>query len=150
MMALIGRAEIEGLIPHSGIMCLLDAVHFWDSTKVVCLTTSHRRPDHPLASNGRLDALCGIEYASQAMAVHGGLCAGAIRPTAGYLASVRDVACRGARLDLLCDDLEVTATMLASDAAGAVYGFILRCGTETVLRGRAAVVLDAGLPRGTP
>jgi predicted hotdog family 3-hydroxylacyl-ACP dehydratase len=149
-MALIGRAEIEALVPHAGAMCLLDAVHFWDSTKVVCLTASHRRPDHPLASNGRLDALCGIEYASQAMAVHGGLCAGASRPTAGYLASVRDVVCRGTRLDLLRGDLEVTATMLAGGAAGAVYGFILRCGTETILEGRAAVVLDAVLPRETP
>ena len=43
------------------------------------------------------------------------------RPAAGYLASVRDVVCHAARLDLLAGDLEVTATRLAGDQTTAVY-----------------------------
>src|SRR5262245_31742207 len=105
----IGRAEIKTLIPHEGSMCLLDSVRFWDSTTILCLASSHRDAEHPLASRGRLDTVCGIEYAAQAMAVHGGLTAIAgRRPAAGYLASVRDVSCHADRLDLLPADLEIT------------------------------------------
>jgi len=141
----IGRAAIAKLIPHGGAMCLLDQVRSWDSTTIVCMASSHRDIDHPLAHDGRLDALCGIEYAAQAMAVHGGLLAtNGKRPAAGYLASVRDVICHTERFDQLPDDLEVTATKLAADATGAVYRFILRCGAVTILEGRAAVVIDTG------
>lgn len=140
----LGRSEISGLIPHAGTMCLLDVVRFWDATRIVCTASGHRDTDNPLASEGRLDAVCGVEYAAQAMAAHGALIAAAgRRPTAGYLASVRAVTCHATRLDLLVDDLEVTATRLAGDQATALYAFSLHCGTEPVLTGRAAVVLDA-------
>ena len=145
MTSVIGKAEIAALIPHAGAMCLLDAVRFWDSATVVCVASSHRDPDHPMARDGRLDAVCGIEYAAQAMAVHGGLTAIAgRRPSAGYLASVRNVTCHEARLDQLGDDLKITATRIAGDGAGAVYEFSLCSGSATILQGRAAVVLDAG------
>ena len=138
------RVEIVGLIPHAETMCLLDAVRFWDNTRIVCVASSHRDAGNPLANDGRLDALCGVEYAAQAMAVHGALTASAgRRPVAGYLASVRKVVCHAARLDLLVDDLEVTATRLAGDHATAVYEFSLRTGEGPILTGRAAVVLDA-------
>jgi predicted hotdog family 3-hydroxylacyl-ACP dehydratase len=144
---LIGKAGIAALIPHSGAMCLLDSVRFWDSMSIVCMASGHRNADHPLASDGRLDAVCGIEYAAQAMAVHGGLTVTeGRRPSAGYLASVRAVRCHVARLDMLPDDLEVTAVRLGGDRMGAVYGFSLRSGSVAVLEGRAAVVIDAERP----
>jgi predicted hotdog family 3-hydroxylacyl-ACP dehydratase len=139
----IGRAEIAALIPHAGAMCLIDSVLFWDSTSIVCRTSTHRRANHPLASDGHLDAIRGIEYVAQAMAIHGGLTVGR-RPESGYLASVRDVTCHGGRLDLLAADVEVTARLLATDAAGAIYDFLLRGGDVTILTGRAAVVIDGG------
>jgi len=143
----LGKARIEELIPHAGAMCLLDSVVRWDNTSITCLASSHRDSTNPLASNGRLDAICGVEYAAQAMAVHGGLTAGR-RPEAGYLASVRDVTCHAIRLDLLPDDLEITANLLTAGPAGAIYGFRLCGGGVTILEGRAAVVIDAGpLPR---
>ena len=137
------KPEIAGLIPHAGAMCLLDAVLRWDSGSITCRASSHRAADHPLASDGRLDAICGLEYAAQAMAVHGGLTS-ARRPNAGYLASVRDVICHIGRLDLLRNDLEVTATLLTGGAAAAIYGFFLRHDGVTILEGRATVVIDAG------
>ena len=140
----LGRSEIGGLIPHAGAMCLLDTVRFWDATTIVCTASSHRNAGNPLASDGALNAFCGIEYAAQAMAVHGALTATTgRRPAAGYLASVREVTCHAARLDRLADDLEVTATRLAGNEATALYAFSLRSGAAAILSGRAAVVLDA-------
>jgi predicted hotdog family 3-hydroxylacyl-ACP dehydratase len=140
----LAQSEIAGLIPHAGAMCLLDTVRCWDSKTIVCTASGHRDAANPLAIDGALDAVCGIEYAAQAMAIHGALTASAgRRPAAGYLASVREVVCHTARLNLLADDLEITATRLAGDQATALYAFAVRCGLRPIVTGRAAVVLDA-------
>jgi predicted hotdog family 3-hydroxylacyl-ACP dehydratase len=139
----IGKAEIAALIPHEGAMCLLDSVLRWDATSIVCRASIQNAEIHPLGVGGRLDCVCGIEYAAQAMAIHGGLTAGQ-RPASGYLASVRDVVCHVGRLDSLGGDLEVSATLLFADTGGAMYGFVLRRDEVTILEGRAAVVIDAG------
>jgi len=137
-------AQIAGLIPHSGAMCLLDGVVHWDARRILCMSRSHHAADNPLRAGGRLPAVCGVEYAVQAMAVHGGL-AGNIdgRPRAGYLASLRDVECRSERLDDLAGDLLVEAEQVAGDGAHVMYSFKLRVGDLEVLSGRALVVLDA-------
>ena len=143
---LIGRREITAMIPHAGRMCLLDGVLAWDNTHISCVASSHRAADNPLAVHGRIDALCGIEYAAQAMAVHGCLVGGGKRPAAGYLASLRDVTCGVERLDLLQDDLLATAELLIQDGPRVIYRFDLTCAAGPVLSGRAAVVIDAGPP----
>jgi predicted hotdog family 3-hydroxylacyl-ACP dehydratase len=140
---LLDRSKIAALIPHADAMCLLDGVLAWDSMTITCIASSHRVPDNPLATGGRLEAVCGVEYASQAMAVHGGLVRGR-RPLAGYLASLRDVTCSVDRLDMLEQDLLVAAELLIEDAARVIYGFQLSCKDGPVLSGRAAVVIDAG------
>jgi predicted hotdog family 3-hydroxylacyl-ACP dehydratase len=144
MNLLLDRAKIAVLIPHAGAMCLLDGVVAWDSMTISCVASSHRSRDNPLAKGGWLEAVCGIEYASQAMAVHGGLVRGR-RPTVGYLASLRDVVCSVERLDVLEHDLFVTAKLLIEDAVRVIYGFHLSCNDRPVLSGRAAVVIDAGV-----
>ena len=143
----LSRAEIAGLIPHAGGMCLLDGVLEWDESRIRCMSRSHRDAGNPLRVDGRLPAVCGVEYAAQAMAVHGGL-AGATRgkPRAGYLASLRDVACRRERLDDLDGDLLVEAEQEAADGARVIYSFKLRVGAVEVLSGRAAVVLEVTQP----
>ena len=139
----VTRAQIAGLIPHSGAMCLLDGVIQWDADRILCTSRSHRAADNPLRADGRLPAVCGVEYAAQAMAVHGGL-AGNIggKPRAGYLASLRDVECRRDRLDDLEGDLVVEAEQVAGDGAHVIYRFRLRVGEVEVLSGQALVVLD--------
>ena len=124
-------------------MCLLDGVLEWDASRIRCMSRSHRDAANPLRVDGRLPALCGVEYAAQAMAVHGGL-AGAAggKPRAGYLASLRDVECRRGRLDDLEGDLVVEAEQEAADGVRVIYSFTLRVGAVEVLSGRAAVVLD--------
>lgn len=141
----LGRDEIAALIPHAGAMCLLDGVIAWDDTSIRCRTARHRDRDNPLRKDGRLATVCGIEFAAQAMAVHGALAGGvAGRPRAGYLASIRDLVCRAERLDLLTGDLVIEAERLMGDEARVIYQFTLRSGDDEVLSGRAAVVLDAG------
>ena len=141
----LNRAEIAGLIPHTGAMCLLDGVVDWDENRIRCVSRSHLDTGNPLRAGGRLPALCGIEYAAQAMAIHGGLAGGArARPRAGYLASVRDMVCRRERLDDLEGDLVVEAERLMGDEDRVIYEFRLWVGDAEVLSGRAAVVLDAG------
>ena len=138
------KADIARLIPHAGAMCLLDGVVRWDSARIRCVSRTHRDLENPLRAAGQLPAMCGIEYAAQAMAVHGGLAgiAGG-KPKAGYLVSLRNVVCRKRRLDDLEGDLIVDAEQLMGDQSRVIYQFMLRVGEVEVLSGRATVVLDA-------
>jgi predicted hotdog family 3-hydroxylacyl-ACP dehydratase len=142
---ILGRDEIANLIPHAGAMCLLDGVLAWDKESIRCHSTRHRASDNPLRRAGRLGILCGVEFAAQAMAIHGCL-AGAIsaRPRAGYIASLRDVTCHSDRLDTFEGDLIIDATHLMGDDERVVYSFALFCRTQELLTGRATVVLQAG------
>ncbi|PYI82543.1 MAG: phosphotransferase, partial [Verrucomicrobia bacterium] len=69
----IGKAEIRTLIPHSGLMCLLDSVIEWDDQSIICISNTHRDPANPLRREGQLSAVHAFEYGAQAAAVHGGL-----------------------------------------------------------------------------
>ncbi len=140
----LGRSEIAALIPHAGAMCLLERVAAWDQETIRCIAVSHADAGNPLRHAGRLPVLCGIEYAAQAMALHGALCGAAgARPRSGYLASLRDVACARARLDDLPGELTVEALRLMGDEGRVIYQFSLQAGDTGVLSGRATVVLNA-------
>lgn len=141
----VSRAEIESMIPHAGRMCLLDEVLRWDATTIRCISRSHRDADNPLRAGAFLPALCGIEYAAQAMAVHGRLSSAVQqRPRAGYLASVSDLACNAERLDDIAAELVIEAEKIAGDGARVLYRFALSAEGRLLLHGMAAVVLDAG------
>jgi predicted hotdog family 3-hydroxylacyl-ACP dehydratase len=141
----LDHAWIAAHIPHQGSMCLLDRVVEWDAESIECSATSHRAADNPLRAADRLGAACGIEYAAQAMAVHGALikAAGAIA-RAGLLASVRGVVLHADRLDDAEEVLTVTAQRLTGDGPMVLYAFAVAAGGRPLLDGRAAVVLDAG------
>jgi predicted hotdog family 3-hydroxylacyl-ACP dehydratase len=143
----LDRAWIAAHIPHSGAMCLLDTVEAWDDTHVRCTATSHRDAGNPLRSHGRLAAVCGVEYAAQAMAVHGALL-GALDgahdgPPVGYLASVRNVEAHVERLDTLDGALAIEAERVSGGGNTILYGFTVRSNERVLLTGRAAVLLDA-------
>jgi predicted hotdog family 3-hydroxylacyl-ACP dehydratase len=135
---------IEAHIPHQGSMCLLDAVLEWSEHAIVCEAFSHRDPQHPLRAAGRLGAANGVEYAAQAMAVHGALLApSGAAPTQGYLTSVRGVSLHVDRLDDLPGPLTVRAERLSGDARLILYHFQIHHEQRCLLEGRASVVLDA-------
>ncbi len=127
-------------------MCLLDHVVSWDEAGIACRARSHRAAGNPLRANGRLGAACGIEYAAQAMALHGALTAapGGARARVGYLVSVRNTRLWAARLDDIAADMEITATCETSGGNSVLYTFIVAAEGRTLLEGRATVVLNAG------
>ena len=151
----MNRAWIEARIPHQGRMCLLDEVLGWDAHHIRCSTGTHRALDNPLRSHDRLGIASGIEYAAQAMALHGALAGAAARASAaagakagaasrvGLLASVRDVRLHVLRLDDIEADLLCEAIHLAGDNFTALYEFALYDKDKCLLGGRASVVLDA-------
>src|SRR5260370_32797265 len=95
----INKWEIRTLIPHSGLMCLLDSVSEWDDRSIICISNTHRDPANPLRRDGRLSAVHAFEYAAQAVAVHGGLLARSAGVTAppGYLSALRQARLRAIR-----------------------------------------------------
>jgi predicted hotdog family 3-hydroxylacyl-ACP dehydratase len=143
--ATLDHAGIAARVPHSGRMCLLDRMLSWSPAGIRCAARSHRDPDHPLRLAGALPAPCAIEYAAQAMALHGTLCAApGAAPTPGFLASVRGVRLRVPRLDCVAGDLLVSADRLAGDPNLALYAFALHDELGTLLvEGRATVILNS-------
>ncbi len=126
-------------------MCLLDCVEAWNEQRIQCRAISHRSADNPLRSNDRLSSVCGIEYAAQAMAVHGALLAPKDSSTAraGFLVSVRGTQLHVLRLDDIKADLTVEATCISRGENNILYQFKVSADNQLLLEGRAAVVLDA-------
>ena len=147
----LDRAWIARHIPHQGDMCLLDEVLTWNPVRVQCRSSTHRDATTPLRAHNRLAAVCGIEYAAQAMAVHGALIASRITsPTqsatvAGYLASVRNVNLYADRLDDIEGDLIATAELVTGDQHTVLYDFTVSAGERVLLAGRATIVFNAAL-----
>lgn len=143
----LDRSGIAALIPHSGSMCLLASLEQWDGQRIVCTASSHRAVDNPLRTRTGLLAPCAIEYAAQAMALHGALIGreggGAVRP--GFLASARGVELYRLRLDDLGGDLRIEARRQAGDATQILYAFDVSHRGEAIATGRAAVVLNTPL-----
>jgi predicted hotdog family 3-hydroxylacyl-ACP dehydratase len=147
----LDRSWIARHIPHQGGMCLLDEVVTWGPSRVQCRSSSHRDAANPLRAHDRLAAVCGIEYAAQAMAVHGALIASRITSAtqqttvAGYLASVRNVALHADRLDDIEDDLVATAELVTGDEHTVLYDFTVTANERVLLAGRATIVFNAAL-----
>lgn len=143
----LDRAGIAERIPHRGNMCLLEKLESWDAHQIHCSTTTHRDASNPLRTASGLLAPNAIEYAAQAMALHGGLTASAGQaPSAGYLASVRTVRFGVDRLDQVEGAMQVHATRLSGDERQVLYEFnVLDAVGRSLAQGRAVVVLNTPL-----
>ncbi len=130
-------------------MCLLEEVLSWDEVHARCRSSTHHRADNPLRAYGRLGAACGVEYAAQAMAVHGALLAEQSGSSAapGMLASVRNVQLNVERLDDIAADVIAAVQWLAGDARTAMYEFSIATGGRVLLSGRAAIALGTSVWR---
>lgn len=140
----LDRAGIEALIPQRGAMCLLDRLSHIDETGIACSAISHRDPANPLRSASGLLAPCAIEYAAQAMALHGAWRSrdAGTPPTPGYLASVRGVRLHRLRLDDLDGELCIEARREAGNAQQVLYAFAVNHRGAPLAEGRATVVLN--------
>jgi predicted hotdog family 3-hydroxylacyl-ACP dehydratase len=135
----LDRNEIAKLIPHTGLMVLLDRVVTYDATSITCWTESHLRLDNPLRRDNTLPAMAGIELAAQAMAVHGRLTRGETRTRKGLLGSLRDVSVNCQRLDDVRGALAIDVKMLSGSTKGGIYSFRISSEDGELLLGRAAV-----------
>ena len=151
---------IAARIPHAGPMCLLDQAVSWDESRIECTAFARppRHPDaaarsgpeasvaaHPLAQDGRLPATAAIEYAAQAMALHGRLLqegATDAAPTRGFLAGLRSVRLHCRWIADESGPLTVRVTRFAGDDVQVLYDFEVRA-AEPIAQGRAVVILDA-------
>ena len=139
----LDAAQIARLIPHHGDMCLLASVTHYDQQSISCMAVSHRLVTNPLRENGLLHAICGVEYAAQAMAIHGTLLSGQgdKPPRGGRLAGVRSLDLKVHRLDDIKADLEINATQIMGDENTMVYEFTVGVAGLNLLEGKATVIL---------
>jgi predicted hotdog family 3-hydroxylacyl-ACP dehydratase len=139
------HVRIEALIPHRGAMCLIDSVDFWDGQRIICSTMQHLAATNPLRTPDGLSSLHGIEFAAQAMAVHGGLtAANEERPEVGLLLSARDCMFHRQRLDDVADALVIEAVQMGSSDRTRLYRFEVSAQGETMVEGRATVMMRDG------
>ncbi|MGO4395207.1 hydroxymyristoyl-ACP dehydratase [Variovorax sp. M-6] len=143
----LDRAGIARRIPHSGSMCLLERLASWDEHAIHCTTATHAHPDNPLRTASGLLSPNLIEYAAQAMALHGGLLAAeGSEPSAGFLASARNVRLGVERIDDIAGELQVHARRLTGDVSQILYEFTVSDAAGRALaEGRAVVVLNTPL-----
>jgi predicted hotdog family 3-hydroxylacyl-ACP dehydratase len=142
-MLIIDKAALCRLIPHHGTMCLLDTVEQWDDTSIICTAASHRDTTNPLRRENQLEAVFGLEYAAQAMAVHVGLLEQGKdrRLAAGYLGAVKNLTLRATRLDDVKGDLTVQVTRLVGEVGSFIYAFRVSVERQELLDGRASIFL---------
>ncbi len=145
--ATLDHAGIAARIPHSGSMCLLHSLVAWSKEHIHCTALSHQDPANPLRQGHQLPAPVAVEYASQAMALHGGLSAApGTPPKPGFLAAARSVVMHVPDLSTVEGPLHVHATRQAGDDRQALYQFQLQDEAGRVLvSGRATVVLNTPL-----
>ena len=149
----LNHAWIAAHIPHQGDMCLLDEVLEWNVNEISCRTGSHRRRDNPLRTAHELPAVCGIEYAAQAIALHGVLCAArqaSTAPLPGMLASVRNVTLHVDRLDDIEADLMIVGTRVSATADALLYDFRVAWDLRVLLSGRSTIYLRLPLASTAP
>lgn len=130
-------------MPHAGAMVLLDRIVRWDAAGIVCAARSHLDAGNPLRHQGRLAAVCGVEYALQAAALHGAMVAGGCAQGAGYAASLRDVVLAVERLDdPALGELTVSAALATRETFGMIYDFAIESAARTaLLSGRCSIAL---------
>jgi predicted hotdog family 3-hydroxylacyl-ACP dehydratase len=138
----INKAEIRTLIPHSGLMCLLDQVTQWDDRSITCVANTHGDLANPLRRDGHLSALHAFEYGAQAAAVHGGLRARSMGTTAppGYLAALRDARLHAVFLDDIGSPLQVRANRLFGNGANTVYECRILADNALLANGRVTII----------
>lgn len=160
---------IAARVPHAGTMCLLERVVAWDADSLDCIATGcppGGAASHPLASQGRLPTAAAIEYAAQAMALHGRLAQEAgltdahrgqapgpgeqTAPRRGFLAGLRSVQLHGRWIGSESPVLKVRVERFAGDDVQVLYDFEVSAATGPIAQGRAVVVLDAAARAAPP
>lgn len=137
------RENLCNLIPHTGDMCLLEAIEDWGEDWIRCRTGCHRWPNNPLARNGRLDTIHALEIGAQAVAAHGGVLASRNEDAAArikYLAAIRYLELEPGPLDQLGGDLTVNAHCLGAQGKHGIYHVEVASDEATILSAQVTVM----------
>ena len=89
----------------------------------------------------------GVEYAAQAMAVHGALSKRHPKeePRFGYLASIKNLELWVSRLDNIESDITIDAEMLMKDKRFLIYQFRIFSEDRNLLSGRITIFMKGKL-----
>ena len=139
---MLERSAIEGLIPHSGRMCLLDRVDSWGQSSIACVSQSHHHIDNPLREGGRLNAAVLIEYGAQAAAVHARLSGAGIGGSrTALIGAVKALKLHCRHVDPTQDVLLVSARNVLHSADCAIYEIDVRANGELLVEARVVLVI---------
>ncbi|MDX2507533.1 MAG: hydroxymyristoyl-ACP dehydratase [Gammaproteobacteria bacterium] len=136
--ALLNKQDIEQRLPHAGKMSLLHKVIRSDQNSLTAQAISHMESDNPLRIEGKIAMVNGIEYAAQAMAVHGSLLS---ETRAGYLATVRNIDIKVPYFPETGSPLIIAVQLLMSNDNGFTYQFHLSCEQQSLISGKITVFL---------
>jgi predicted hotdog family 3-hydroxylacyl-ACP dehydratase len=154
----LDHSSIAARIPHAGSMCLLHSVASCTDNSIECMAISHTGSNNPLRHQGVLAPLSLIEYAAQAMAVHGSLLQERVAlklqseqdeqgehtqtpPPQGRLVSVRNVELFTTDLSLHPAPMRLCCELLLGDAQSSTFSFTAHAGDQLLGQGRASVML---------
>lgn len=138
--------ELYRQLPHSGAMCLLDQVVAWDAQRICCSTDSHLAAANPLRHDGVLPGLCALEYAAQALALHGVLnrqqrsVSG--RYAEAYVVSSKRLVFPAGNLSDVGASLVIKAELIVWHEASAVYTVSISADERSLLQGDLSVMLS--------
>ena len=122
--------NIASLVPHQGLMCLIDQIIDHSPETIRCRAQVNHN-NHPLAQNGEIPSMVAIEYAAQACAIHGALIDNAGQSKPGFLVKITNTELETQALSIDDGPLTIFAQRLGSTDQGCLYKFkvntSLRC-----------------------
>jgi predicted hotdog family 3-hydroxylacyl-ACP dehydratase len=137
--------QLYDRLPHSGSMCLIDEIVEWDRDSVHCRASSHRQIENPLRIADELPAICALEYAAQAFALHGLLVADEFNEKApdesrAFVAFVNELDLHIERLDGGDGALEISGQVMFRQSGSAVYRFEIRDASGLLVNGQVGLM----------
>ena len=139
--SVLNSQEIEQYLPHAGKMSLLHTVSYADSLLLKASAISHLNSNNPLRLNDKLASINGIEYAAQAMAIHGFLLSKEDAVQKGYIASVRNIEIKTPFFPETESVIKIEVQQLMSDTNGFTYQFHISAGKKTLISGKITIFL---------
>ncbi len=140
MTTVLGRREIERLLPQKAAMCLIDSVSAHEGSALLCLADA-ARDDHPLRESEGVAVEHAIEYGAQAAALHRCLTSHQRSAAGGLLLQIRKAEFLVRWLDRLPQPLQISAHCLLASSEAANYRFEIRGGQTVAARGELTLKL---------
>ncbi len=141
-------ADLYQHLPHGGNMQLIKKVKAWDEHSIHCQTNSHLSRSNPLLDASHLPATSAIEYAAQALALHGVIkkqAKGLLdQANKAFVVSAKGLHFDQVNLSQFEQTLDVSATVLIGNSQSAVYSVQVSAGDHCFLKGDLGVMSHSG------